>query len=100
MIELRRYLQSENRSLIWHFNLDIWLEYFKEFAVLEARRYNDGYRIYSLEKPLHVEYKGFKLDGKIDRIDIKNNRLSVIDYKSGKIPKTTIKTLEKEILFN
>ncbi len=99
MIELRRYLQSENRSLIWHFNLDIWLEYFKEFAVLEAKRYNDGYRIYSLEESLHVEYKGFKLDGKIDRIDIKDNKLSVIDYKSGKIPKSTIKTLEKETTF-
>ena len=99
MIELRRYLQSENRSLIWHFHLDVWLDYLKEFAVLEAKRYNEGYRVYSLENSLHVDYKGFRLEGKIDRVDIKNNKLSVIDYKSGKIPKTTVRTLEKENTF-
>ena len=99
MIELRRYLQSENRSLIWHFHLDVWLDYLKDFATLEAKRYNEGYRVYSLENSLHVDYKGFKLEGKIDRIDIKNNKLSVIDYKSGKIPKTTVRTLEKENTF-
>jgi len=99
MIELRRYLQSANRGLIWHFHLDIWLDYLKEFALLEAKRYNEGYRAYSLEKSLHVDYKGFRLEGKIDRIDIRNNRLSVIDYKSGKIPKTTLKTLDKETTF-
>jgi RecB family exonuclease len=99
MIELRRYLQSENRSLIWHFHLDVWLDYLKEFAALEAKRYNEGYRVYSLENSLHVDYKGFKLEGKIDRIDIKDNKLSVIDYKSGKIPKTTVRTLENENTF-
>ena len=99
MIELRRYLQSENRGLIWHFHLDVWLDYLKEFAKLEAQRYNDGYRVYALEKSLHVQYKGFNLEGKIDRIDIKDNRLSVIDYKSGKIPKSTLRTLEKESTF-
>jgi len=99
MIELRRYLQSEDRGLIWHYHLDIWLEYLKDFASLEAKRYNEGYRVYGLEKSLHVEYKGFKLEGKIDRIDIRDNRLSVIDYKSGKIPKSTLKTLENETNF-
>ena len=99
MIELRRYLQSEDRGLIWHYHLDIWLEYLKEFAKLEAKRYNEGYRVYGLEKSLHVEHNGFKLEGKIDRIDIKYNRLSVIDYKSGKIPKSTLRTLENETNF-
>ncbi len=99
MIELRRFLLNEKEGLIWQFHADTWLEYLKEFATLEAKRYNEGYRVYALEKSLHVDYNGFKLEGQIDRIDIKDNRLSVIDYKSGKIPKSTIKTLDKESTF-
>ncbi len=90
---------NEKEGLIWQFHADTWLEYLKEFATLEAKRYNEGYRVYALEKSLHVDYNGFKLEGQIDRIDIKDNRLSVIDYKSGKIPKSTIKTLDKESTF-
>ncbi len=99
MIELRGFLLKEKDGLIWQFYADTWLEHLKEFASLEAKRYNDGYRVYALEESLHVEYKGFELEGKIDRIDIKDNRLSVIDYKSGKIPKSTIRTLNKETTF-
>ncbi|WP_024954128.1 PD-(D/E)XK nuclease family protein [Sulfurospirillum arcachonense] len=99
MILLRRYLQSEEKSLIWHYHLDIWLDYLKDFAKLEAKRYLEGYRIYSLEKPYTIEHRGFTLEGKIDRIDIKDERFCVIDYKSGKIPKSTIKTLDKETNF-
>ena len=99
LIELRRFLLKENEGLIWQFYTDIWMEYLREFAKLEAKRYSDGYRVYALEKSLHVEYKGFKLEGQIDRIDLRNNRLSVIDYKSGKIPKSSLKTLDKESVF-
>jgi len=99
MIELRRYLQSEDRGLIWDFQTDMWLEYLKEFAKLEAKRYNEGYRVYALEEFYSTIYKGFKLEGRIDRVDMKDGRLSIIDYKSGKIPKTTIKTVDKECDF-
>ncbi len=99
MIELRKYLLNKKDGLVWQFYADIWLEHLRKFASLEAKRYDEGYRVYALEKSLHVEYKGFKLEGQIDRIDIKDNRLSVIDYKSGKIPKSTIRTLDKENTF-
>ncbi len=99
MIELRRFLLNEKEGLIWQFHADTWLEYLREFASLEAKRYNDGYRVYALEESLHVDYRGFKLEGQIDRIDIKDDRLSVIDYKSGKIPKSTTRTLNKENTF-
>ena len=99
MIELRRFLLNEKEGLIWQFHADTWLEYLREFASLEAKRYKEGYRVYELEKFLHVNYNGFKLEGQVDRIDIKENKLSVIDYKSGKIHKSTIKTLDKENTF-
>lgn len=99
MIDLRRYLQSEDRGLIWHYHLDIWLEYLKNFANLEAKRYEEGYRVEELEKSLHVTYNGFILEGKIDRIDVRDAHLTVIDYKSGKIPETTAKTLANAVDF-
>jgi RecB family exonuclease len=55
--------------------------------------------VHSLEQSYSVAYKGFILEGNIDRVDIKDNRYTVIDYKSGKIPKSTIRTLEKETNF-
>lgn len=99
MIDLRRYLQSENRTLVWHYHLDIWLDYLSEFAKLEAQRYKDGFRVLELEKAYSTTYKGFNLEGKIDRVDIRDNKLSIIDYKSGKIPATTTRTLDKTVDF-
>jgi len=99
MIELRRYLLGENRGLLWNYHLDIWLDFLKEFASLEAHRYTEGYRVHSLEQSYSVDYKGFILEGNIDRVDIKDNKFTVIDYKSGKIPQSTIRTLEKETNF-
>jgi len=99
MIELRKYLLSENRGLLWNYHIDIWLDLLKKFASLEAQRYENGYRVHSLERSYSVNYKGFILDGKIDRVDIKDNKFTVIDYKSGRIPKSTIRTLDKEVDF-
>jgi RecB family exonuclease len=95
MIELRRYLLNDNISLEWRYYLDVWLEHLKSICKNEAKRYEQGYRVYELEKHYYVDYKGFKLEGKIDRVDIKEKDFYVIDYKSGKIPTISEKTLEK-----
>lgn len=94
MIDLRRYLKTEAGSLEWHYHMDIWLERLRAICKTEAKRYEEGYRIHSLEKRYTAKYKGFILEGKIDRIDSKNEKLCVIDYKSGKIPLVTAKKLE------
>ncbi len=99
MIELRRYLLSGDKSLEWIFHLDIWLEYLKGICENEAKRFQEGYRVYELEKSYTTKYKGFVLEGKIDRIDVKDGKFYVIDYKSGKIPTVSEKTLEKCVEF-
>jgi ATP-dependent helicase/DNAse subunit B len=71
------------------------MERLKLFVQNEIKRFQDGYRVKYVEKTFSIKHDDFTLTGKIDRIDIKENYLEVIDYKSGKIPKDTQKSLEK-----
>ena len=90
LIDLRGILyQKSQKNTILKFYIDLWLERFANFASQEVKRFEDGFRIFALEKSLAIDYKGLKLIGKLDRIDIKDELLYVIDYKSGKVPKTT-----------
>jgi len=99
MIDLRRYLLGREKSLTWNYHIDIWMEHLREFAITEAKRYNDGHRVYELEKSYSTKYQGFVLEGKIDRVDKRESKISIIDYKSGKITLATPKTLEKSVDF-
>ncbi|WP_458700149.1 PD-(D/E)XK nuclease family protein [Sulfurospirillum sp. 1307] len=93
--ELREYFNDICSDVTDRYLVDVWLEKLKSFAKNEAKRYEEGYRVFELEKPLHVDYGGFKLEGTIDRIDKKDGKFSIIDYKSGNIPLTTLKKLDK-----
>jgi RecB family exonuclease len=93
---LREYLMQKCKDVSDRYLVDVWLKKLENFAKNEVKRFKEGYKVFKVEKPLHVEYEGFKLEGIIDRIDIKNDKLSIIDYKSGSIPKTTIKNLDKQ----
>lgn len=99
LLELRRYLLGGDKSLEWIFHLDIWLEHLKNICKNEAKRFEEGYRVYALENSYITHYKGFILEGKIDRIDIKDGKFYVIDYKSGKLPSVSENTLEKCVDF-
>lgn len=87
--------KEKNKNLIFDLKIDIWLEKLKIFAQNEINRFKNGYKIFALEVPLKSEYNGFKINGKIDRIDIKNEKLFLIDYKTGKIITYTKNNLEK-----
>ncbi len=91
---LKKYLLKDEDILKEYYFL-VWLERLKEFAVSEAKRYQEGFRVVFLEKSLQRRYKGLILEGKVDRIDKKEGELYIIDYKSGKVPKCTPKTIEK-----
>lgn len=82
---LKSYLHEQKKDLDWRYHIDMWLGHLGAFAHNESKRYADGFRVFALEKPLYTKYRGFILEGKIDRIDSKDNKLDVIDYKSGKI---------------
>ena len=65
----------------------------------DIKRFEDGWRVAACEENFKVPYKGFELVGQIDRIDKKENLLTVIDYKTGSYPMLTLKTLEKSTDF-
>ncbi len=96
---LHKFLNDEVNSIEDRFLVDIWLKKLDKFAQNEERRFKEGYRIFDLERSLHVEFDGFKIEGKIDRIDKKDNKLTIIDYKSGKIKQATKNSLRSESNF-
>ncbi len=100
LIDLRKelYLKSEHDQVL-RLNVDIWLEKLDSFCINEIDRFNDNYKIYQNEASLSCEYQGFKIVGVIDRIDVKDGKYYVLDYKSGKIPKTIKKPFEKNTNF-
>ncbi|MBE0491227.1 MAG: PD-(D/E)XK nuclease family protein [Sulfurospirillum sp.] len=99
MIALRSKMMQYNSSLLWQFHTDIWMQYLKKFCENEVQRYAQGYEVFALEKEYKTHYKDFLLEGKIDRIDVLDTKLSIIDYKSGKLPTCSEKTLEKCVDF-
>jgi len=68
---------------ILKFQIDIWIERLKDFAKTEIQRFNEGYKVLHKEISLEGKFLGFNINGKIDRIDIKDKKFSLIDYKSG-----------------
>jgi len=78
------------------FELQNWIILLDNFIQNEKRRYDAGYRIFDTERELNTNFEGFSIQGKIDRLDIKDSKLYVIDYKSGdteKLLKQNIKNL-------
>ncbi len=92
------YIMSEDDAVL-RFYVDIWLERLRAFCEYEIKRFSQGVEVAYLEKNLSCEYRGMRLTGSIDRIDTYHDKLYVIDYKSGKVPKTSQKALERESNF-
>jgi len=67
----------------------------EEFCLLEIDRFANGYRVYACERELKTTYAGMKLMGNIDRIDIKDNILEVLDYKTGSYPTYSAKNFSE-----
>jgi len=75
-------LQGKN-SLVY----EVLLKYIKKFLMLEIE--NTPFQLISLEKRVFLPYKitseiTVNIGGIIDRIDIKDNCMKIIDYKTGK----------------
>jgi RecB family exonuclease len=85
MDTLKEGLLQESSGEMEEFTLNIWLKQLREFVQNEQKRYLEGFRIFKTEVELKKEFEGFKIKGKLDRIDIKDGKLYVIDYKSGNI---------------
>lgn len=92
-------LKEQNKHEVWGYFVDVWLQKLKPFIDNEVTRYEEGFRVIKKEFVHKVPYEGFMLEGQMDRIDEKEGKLFVIDYKSGKVPTTTERTLESTVDF-
>lgn len=63
--------------------IDIQKRKMQKFAEDEVKRFKAGYKVAYCEENLSREFEGIKLVGQIDRIDIKDNKVTVLDYKTG-----------------
>ncbi len=76
------------------YQLKLWQERLKLFIKNEIKRFQDGYVVSKCEISLTCKYNDLTLIGRIDRIDKKNDELSILDYKSGKYSLYTSKTVK------
>lgn len=69
------------------FDLEVYKRHTKRFLQEEIQRFEEGYRIHSVEKELDYEIpldgRRIKLKGKTDRIDTLDGKYYIIDYKTG-----------------
>ena len=98
LLKNRLYEKTKEGSLL-RLKVDIWLKKLTKFAQNEISRFKKGYRVIAVEKEMFGSFEGFRIKGNIDRIDEKEDKLSVIDYKSGKINFLTQKSIEKAVDF-
>ncbi len=84
----------EPNNLYLRLDIDIWIKKLEPFFENEVKRFNEGYYVFEREKRRYTEFEGFKLEGKIDRVDHNGKYYQVIDYKSSKVESPTKKSLE------
>jgi ATP-dependent helicase/nuclease subunit B len=75
----------------------LWIEKLEVFCEREASRFASGTKVLYTEKEVSCEVEGIRLSGRIDRIDEKEGKLEVIDYKSGKYPDTDKEPKESDV---
>lgn len=83
------------KSSLEEYQLKLWSKKLDAFVANEIERFRSGVHVLECEKLLTCKQFGVELSGQIDRIDRVENGLYVLDYKSGKYPAYTAKTLEK-----
>ncbi len=94
--DLRKELYTQVREEgPFKFGVDLWMKRLERFAKREIERFREGYRIVALEREMERIFKGFRISGKIDRIDEKEGRWYVTDYKTGKIQNAKKRTPSK-----
>lgn len=95
---IKKLLQKELLSFckddLYEFELQGWLVTLDKFIQNEKKRYANGYRVFGVERELSLNFEGFGIQGKIDRLDKKDGKLYVIDYKSGDIGKLVKQKIE------
>ncbi len=75
----------------------LWIDKLDRFYEYEVARFEAGAKVLYREKELTREVEGIQLAGRVDRIDLKEGKLEVIDYKSGNFPDTDKEPKESDV---
>jgi len=86
--ELKRDLHKELDTQRGESELDKYLIAMQKkrmdaFCEAEVQRFKDGYRVLHCELSNSIEFAGITLLGQIDRVDKREQEISVLDYKTG-----------------
>ncbi len=92
--DIQKELLSNCTDDLEEFELQSWIILLDNFIQNEKRRYDLGYRIFDTERELDTTFEGFSIYGKIDRLDTRDDKLYVIDYKSGDTEKLLKQKIE------
>lgn len=87
-VKLQKDLEQELNDVCGESELDRYLidlqkKRLEKFYPLEIDRFADGWEVFGCEVNLSTWYEGIELIGQVDRIDLKENQLYVLDYKTG-----------------
>ena len=94
--DLKRDLSNELDVVCGNSELDKYLismqkRRMNEFCENEIIRFKNGWKVSECEKNLECNFAGITLSGVIDRVDVKDKELLVLDYKTGSYPIYTAK---------
>jgi len=95
--DLKRDLDNELDNVCGKSELDKYLIEMQKrrldtFCQKEVERFRNGWRVKECEKSLECSFSGMTLVGVIDRVDVKDNEMHILDYKTGSYPLYTAKT--------
>ncbi|WP_415397325.1 PD-(D/E)XK nuclease family protein [Sulfurimonas sp. CS5] len=95
--DLKRDLNNElddvcGASELDRYLIDMQKRRLDTFCEKEIERFRDGWQVKECEKSLECSFAGMTLRGVIDRIDVKDDEIFVLDYKTGSYPLYTTKT--------
>ncbi len=91
-IEIERF---EHGSFELLYKKPLWRKLLEGFIEWQTEQFKSGWEITACEKHVEGEIGGLKFRGRIDRIDRREERYLIIDYKSGKNESYNIKDADK-----
>ena len=79
----------------YRYKTALWRELLRGYARTQTAHFAEGWQVAAREEAFACEIAGLRFEGRIDRIDTKEERRLLIDYKTGNVQKPT-KTFDPE----
>jgi ATP-dependent helicase/DNAse subunit B len=78
------FMKNKTQKRVDKFNFDTFFYKMEPFLNHDIDRYKKGYKIFKKEYRIDFKFEDIAFTTQIDRIDKKDNKLFLIDYKTGK----------------